>query len=83
MTTNSFKGKKAIVIGGSSGIGKATAKQLLICGATVYIVSRDQTSLDSATNELQNYGNVLIWARRGKKGHNGTEQQIFLMFRCG
>jgi NAD(P)-dependent dehydrogenase (short-subunit alcohol dehydrogenase family) len=42
MTTNSFKGKKAIVIGGSSGIGKATAKQLLIFGATVYIVSRDQ-----------------------------------------
>ncbi len=42
MTTNSFSGKKAIVIGGSSGIGKATAKQLLIGGATVYMVSRDR-----------------------------------------
>jgi NAD(P)-dependent dehydrogenase (short-subunit alcohol dehydrogenase family) len=59
MTTNSFNGKKAIIIGGSSGIGKATAKQLLICGATVYIVSRDQNSLDAATSELRNYGNVL------------------------
>ena len=47
MTTNSFKGKKAIVIGGSSGIGKATAKQLLIAGATVYIVGRDQNNLES------------------------------------
>jgi len=59
MTTNSFNGKKAIIIGGSSGIGKATAKQLLICGATVYIVSRDQNSLDAATSELRTYGNVL------------------------
>jgi short-subunit dehydrogenase len=58
MTTNSFKGKKAIVIGGSSGIGKATAKQLLVGGATVYIVSRDQTSLNAAADELRTYGNV-------------------------
>ncbi len=59
MTTNSFKGKKAIVIGGSSGIGKATAKQLLIAGATVYIVGRDQNNLESAAIELRSYGNVL------------------------
>ena len=58
MSTHSLKGKKAIVIGGSSGIGKATAKQLLISGATVYIVSRDQNSLDAATSELRAYGNV-------------------------
>ena len=59
MTTNSFKGKKAIVIGGSSGIGKATSKQLLIAGATVYIVGRDQNNLESAAIELRSYGNVL------------------------
>jgi NAD(P)-dependent dehydrogenase (short-subunit alcohol dehydrogenase family) len=58
MTTNSFKGKKAIVIGGSSGTGKATAKQLLVGGATVYIVSRDQNSLDANSDELRKYGNV-------------------------
>jgi NAD(P)-dependent dehydrogenase (short-subunit alcohol dehydrogenase family) len=58
MTTNSFKGKNAIIIGGSSGIGKATAKHLLVNGATVYIVSRDQNSVDAATNELSVFGNV-------------------------
>src|SRR6478752_1130699 len=58
MTTHSFKGKNAIIIGGSSGIGKATAKHLLTGGATVYIVSRDQNSVDTATHELKAFGNV-------------------------
>ena len=58
MTTNSFKGKNAIIIGGSSGIGKATAKQLLVHGAKVHIVSRDQNSVETATNELKVFGNV-------------------------
>ncbi|HET7003493.1 MAG TPA: SDR family oxidoreductase [Puia sp.] len=58
MTTNSFKGKKAVIIGGSSGIGKATARQLLVAGATVYIVSRDQKSLNMAADELRTYGDV-------------------------
>jgi len=58
MTTNSIKGKKAIIIGGTSGIGKATAQNLLENGATVYIVSKDQNSIQSATRELGQYGNV-------------------------
>jgi NAD(P)-dependent dehydrogenase (short-subunit alcohol dehydrogenase family) len=47
METNSFKGEKAIIVGGSSGIGKATAKQLLGYGAIVHIVSKDQNSVDA------------------------------------
>jgi len=58
MTANSFSGKTALVVGGSSGIGKATAKQLLDNGATVYIVGRDQDKLVAATNELGEFGNV-------------------------
>ena len=58
MTTHSFKGKKAIIIGGTSGIGKASAKQLLENGATVYIVSKDQASIQAATKELAPFGHV-------------------------
>src|SRR6478609_4288031 len=59
MTTNSFKGKTAIVIGGTSGIGKATAKSLLQNGAKVHLVSKDQISIANATKELQDFGNVM------------------------
>jgi len=58
MKTNSFEGKKAIIIGGSSGIGRAVAKLLMHGGATVCIISKDQKSIDAATNELREYGEV-------------------------
>lgn len=54
-----FKGKTALILGGTSGIGKATAQILLEQGATVHIVSRTQTSVDAASAELRNFGNVV------------------------
>lgn len=59
MTTNSFKSKTALIIGGTSGIGKATAKLLLQHGATVYLVSKEQKSVDAAVQELKINGNVV------------------------
>ncbi len=58
MTTDSFEGKKAVIIGGTSGIGKATARLLLENGATVYIVSKDHNSIDTAKDELKAFGKV-------------------------
>jgi NAD(P)-dependent dehydrogenase (short-subunit alcohol dehydrogenase family) len=43
-----FLNKIAVVTGGNSGIGLATAKLLTAQGAKVAIVGRDQTSLDTA-----------------------------------
>jgi len=58
MRNTSFKDKSALIIGGSSGMGKATAKSLLEMGARVLIVSKDQNSINLAVEELSAIGTV-------------------------
>jgi len=45
-----LQGKVAVVTGGSSGIGLATAKRFVDEGAFVYITGRRQTELDKAVS---------------------------------
>jgi len=52
MTSKKLSNKIALVTGGNSGIGFATAKLFIQEGAYVYITGRRQTELDSATKEL-------------------------------
>jgi hypothetical protein len=47
-----LKNKVAIITGGSSGIGLATAKEFIANGARVVIFGRNKQSLDEATSEL-------------------------------
>jgi NAD(P)-dependent dehydrogenase (short-subunit alcohol dehydrogenase family) len=47
-----FKGKVAIVTGGSSGIGKETAKRLVAEGASVVLGGKDEAKLHSAAKEI-------------------------------
>lgn len=51
--------RAALVTGGSSGIGKATAKALLIDGYEVLICSRDEAKLKRAVEELTPFGRCL------------------------
>src|SRR5689334_21276126 len=44
--------KTAVITGGNSGIGLATAKEFIKEGALVIIMGRDQKTLDSAVSEL-------------------------------
>src|SRR5580692_5688012 len=45
-------GKKALITGGNSGIGFATARLFIAEGAQVAITGRDQKTLDEAVAEL-------------------------------
>jgi NAD(P)-dependent dehydrogenase (short-subunit alcohol dehydrogenase family) len=47
-----LKGKKALITGGNSGIGLATARLFIAEGAQVAITGRDQKTLDAAVREL-------------------------------
>ena len=45
-----FENKVALVIGGTSGIGNATANALLEGGATVHVVGRNTDKIADAPN---------------------------------
>src|ERR1700761_3778421 len=49
-----YEGKKVVIIGGTSGMGLATAKMLLDGGASVLVTGRSKEGLESAQKELGN-----------------------------
>jgi NAD(P)-dependent dehydrogenase (short-subunit alcohol dehydrogenase family) len=52
VTQHHLTGKQVIVLGGSSGLGLATAKAAAAAGASVIIVSGNQQNIDKALKEL-------------------------------
>jgi NAD(P)-dependent dehydrogenase (short-subunit alcohol dehydrogenase family) len=49
---NKLEGKVAVITGGNSGIGLATAKRFVAEGAYVFITGRRQNELDTAVSEI-------------------------------
>src|ERR1700759_5005666 len=47
-----YEAKRALIIGGTSGMGLATAKMLLEGGVRVLVTGRSQAGLESAQKEL-------------------------------
>jgi NAD(P)-dependent dehydrogenase (short-subunit alcohol dehydrogenase family) len=61
MMINQFLNKTALIVGGSSGIGKETAKQLLQQGAKwVVIIGNNSLKIDQANKELSEFGEVKV-----------------------
>ncbi len=56
-----FAGKQAIVVGGSSGIGRAVVQRLLDGGAEVVLVGRNGDKVRAADAELKDAGSVRAW----------------------
>lgn len=68
-----LKDKVAVVTGGSSGIGFATAKEFVAQGAKVVITGRNQQVLDDAVKEL---GNGTIGIRSDASSLNDTNNLV-------
>jgi uncharacterized protein len=55
-----WHGKRTVITGGSSGLGRALTAALVERGARVAIVARGQDALDRATSELSRRGNEVV-----------------------
>ena len=75
MNSNSQKltGKIALVTGGTSGIGLATAKRFVSEGAHVFITGRRQTELDAAVKQIDNN----VTGIRGDVSNLGDLDRVF------
>jgi NAD(P)-dependent dehydrogenase (short-subunit alcohol dehydrogenase family) len=56
----SLEGKRAVVIGGTSGIGRAIAFGLASAGADVVASSRSQEAVDTLADEIENMGRATL-----------------------
>ena len=67
-----WKGKVAVITGGSSGLGLTIARQLLAAGAHVVLAARDSQRLDQAAREVRAAGcfhtGGAVPVRRGRGG---------------
>src|SRR5690242_21410041 len=54
--THHFTGRKLIVVGGSSGMGKEAAADVVASGGSVVIVGREQARVDETVAELSKDG---------------------------
>ena len=59
---NKLEGKIAVITGGNSGIGLATAKRFVTEGAYVFITGRRQNELDAAISEIGKKTSVVFRA---------------------
>ena len=76
-----LKGKRIVVIGGSSGIGFAVAEACIEYGAKVTIASSSQTRVDGAVEKLKNaYSNAEVGGVQVDLKSKDVETQLVALF---
>jgi NAD(P)-dependent dehydrogenase (short-subunit alcohol dehydrogenase family) len=67
----SLRGRKAVITGGSSGIGKAMATALCRAGADVMLIARRPEPLERAAEEMRADGGTAAWLSGDLSERNG------------
>lgn len=77
-TLYSLEGRSALVTGGTSGIGFMAARGLLLAGAVVYVVGRNEDNCKQQAQALSEYGNChyLVADLSLEKGISDLIEQI-------
>ena len=72
-----LKNKKAVICGGSKGLGFASAEALAKEGAALYLVSREEGALKTAAENLRSLGAADVkWAACDLTSHESRQQCI-------
>ncbi|MBY0098096.1 3-ketoacyl-ACP reductase [Mesobacillus maritimus] len=72
----SLKGKKALITGGSRGIGRATALALAKQGVELGLIARSEASFDSIRKELNELGATFVTATADVANETEVQQAV-------
>ncbi len=76
MAGRRFEGRRVLVTGGASGIGKATAERFLEEGASVAIIDISEESCRSASKELRDKGHEVLVIRGDVSSSKEVERAV-------